>query len=372
MAQKSSPPKSATARKGTAATKSTVKPVRRQAAKKSTRPAKQPAAPAAPPPARRAVFIDVENTSGESDLLKVIDHLQIDRKAQPTELYALGNWKSVGARVARMLAGHGAQLIHSAPAVGVRDWSDLWIAVAAGRWLATAAPGDLLDIVSDDRAFDAVGDAAAAAGVLFRRTSYRAISGAAPAPAASAATEARPRRRRRGGRGRRAPLVQHPAAPEAPLAATSAPITAPAAAVSDEEAHGASHEQISATLARLAGGTSRWINLDALANALKTEGFTRPPGSPRLVTRLRRMKDVEVSANGMVRLVGSGAELPAAPRAELLAEALPEALAAPPAEPAGRASAPPRRPRRRGGRGRRRPRAETPAAVPPPHEDSAR
>src|SRR5512143_598063 len=211
MAKKASPKKSATAKKRTPTTKSQVKQPRRQAAKKSTRRAKQPAAAAVPPATRRAIFVDVENTSGEADLLKVLDHLSIDRKAQPTELYALGNWKSVGTRVARMLAGLGAQLIHSAPAVGVRDWSDLWIAVAAGRWLATAAPGDVLDIVSDDRAFDAVGDAAAAAGVVFRRTSYRTIpSAAAPLPAAAP----RPRRRRRGGRGRRPPLA-HPSATHA-------------------------------------------------------------------------------------------------------------------------------------------------------------
>jgi hypothetical protein len=360
MAKKASPKKPAPAKKRTATTKARVTPARRQVAKKSTRPTKQPAA-ASPPPARRAVFIDVENTSGESDLLKVVDHLQIDRKAQPTELYALGNWKSVGTRVARMLAGLGAQLIHSAPAVGVRDWSDLWIAVAAGRWLATAGPGDVLDIVSDDRAFDAVGDAAAAAGVVFHRTSYRAIPGGAPA---AAAPEARPHRRRRGGRGRRAPAVPHrPSSPEPQSTRSAAPAPiAPPPAVSDEEAHAASHAQISATLARLAGGTSRWINLDALANALKTEGFTRPPGSPRLVTRLRRMKDVEVSANGMVRLVSGGAEPPAAP--------LTGSPAGSPAEHTADAGTPPRRPRRRGGRGRRRPRAETAAAAPAPLDDT--
>jgi len=255
-------------------------------------------------------------------------------------LYALGNWKSVGTRVARMLASLGAQLIHSAPAVGVRDWSDLWIAVAAGRWLATAAPGDVLDIVSDDRAFDAVGDAAAAAGVVFRRTSYRTIPSTVAPPVQA---EERPRRRRRGGRGRR-PSLAHPSPTHithpTPTAAHEAPPPS-APHISDEEAHAASHEQISATLARLAGGTPRWINLDALANALKAEGFTRPPGSPRLVTRLRKMKDVEVSANGMVRLVSGATE----PHAEETAAAVP----------------PTRRPRRRGGRGRRRPAATTTA-----------
>lgn len=330
-------------------TKSKTAPAKRVAPKKSGRPAKKVAA--APQVARRAVFVDVENTSSESDLLNVLDHLKIDRKAQPTELYALGNWKSVGTRVARTLASLGAQLVHSAPAVGVRDWSDLWIAVAAGRWLAGAAPGDVIDIVSDDRAFDAVGDAAAAAGVVFRRTSYRTIpSAAAPAPAAE---QPRPRRRRRGGRGRRPPLP-HPSPAHPPHAAPTAAPESPEPEtrhVSDEEAHGASHEQISATLARVAGGTSRWINLDALANALKMEGFTRPPGSPRLVTRLRKMKDVEVSANGMVRLASGVAETPVEPTASAASAA--------------------RRPRRRGGRGRRRPRTDTPAAEPAPSGDGA-
>jgi len=280
------------------------------AAKRRTRPATEPPTPpvpSAPAVARRGVFIDVENTSSEDDLQRVLDHLKIDRKTQPTELYALGNWKSVGIRVARMLAGLGAQLIHSAPAPGVRDWSDLHIAVAAGRWLATAGPRDELDIISDDRAFDAVGDAAAASGVTFRRISYRTLIGAGTHPTAPA--EARPRRRRRGGRGRGSraagqlrrapePAVTRPVPPPAP--SEEAP---PRPATAEEAAHAASHEQIRAALAKLSGGTTRWINLDALANLLRGEGFVRPPGSPRLITRVRRIKDVEVSPNGMVRLV---------------------------------------------------------------------
>jgi hypothetical protein len=251
--------------------------------------------------------------------------------------------------VARMLASLGAQLMHSAPAVGVRDWSDLWIAVAAGRWLATAVPGDILDIVSDDRAFDAVGDAAAAAGAVFRRTSYRTVPGAAAA--APPAAEPRPHRRRRGGRGRRPLPIRPPTThePQPALSAAPEPLAPPARHLSDEEAHGASHEQISAILARLAGGTPRWINLDVLTTALKAEGFTRPPGSPRLVTRLRRMKDVEVSPNGMVRLASGVAE--------------------PPAESPTSTSEPPRRPRRRGGRGRRRQATAHPAAEPTPSMD---
>jgi len=48
--------------------------------------------------------------------------------------------------------------------------------------------------------------------------------------------------------------------------------------------------------------------LDALANALKALGFSRPPGSPRLITRLRRIRGLEVSRSGQITLVDAGAE----------------------------------------------------------------
>ena len=42
-----------------------------------------------------------------------------------TDFIAVGNWRVIGHDTGRLLARHGAQLVHSAPAVGVRDWSDL-------------------------------------------------------------------------------------------------------------------------------------------------------------------------------------------------------------------------------------------------------
>jgi len=48
------------------------------------------------------------------------------------------------------------------------------------------------------------------------------------------------------------------------------------------------------------------VTLDALSNALKSRGFRRPPGSPRLITRLRNLKGIEVTRNGIVRLLESG------------------------------------------------------------------
>jgi len=105
----------------------------------------------------------------------LIDHLQLAERTLRTRVFAIGNWRVIGAETARLLARHGAELIHTAPQAGVPDWSDLRIAVAAGVWLGDARPGDDIAIISDDRAFDAVGDVAAGLGVRFRRLSYRSL-----------------------------------------------------------------------------------------------------------------------------------------------------------------------------------------------------
>lgn len=254
---------------------------------------------------RRTIFIDVENTSDEAELAAALDQLAIDRLAQPTDIVAVGNWRVAGQRMGRRLAALGVQLVHSAPATGVRDWSDLWIAVAAGMRIGRGEPGDTLEIISDDKAFDAVGDAAASLGIAFRRIALHKPRAAAPV----AATKA-PRRRRRGGRGARAAVDSggvHARAATAPAPAPADPVAAPSPApappaVGEVEPHTASHEQILEIIDRLAkGDRNRWVNLDVLANELKKEGFGRPPGSLRLVTRLRKFADVEVSPSGAVR-----------------------------------------------------------------------
>jgi hypothetical protein len=65
----------------------------------------------------------------------------------------------------------------------------------------------------------------------------------------------------------------------------------------------------------------RAVSIDAVANALKSRGFQRPPGSPRLVTRLRRIREILVSQSGTITLADD------APPAES-----PSRLAAPPVE----------------------------------------
>ena len=320
-----------------------------------------PAPPSLPAGPRRAVFIDVENTSSEADLLRIMETLEIDLTSGRTEVVAVGNWRVAGQQLGRTLAQRGAQLVHSAPAPRVPDWSDLWIAVSAGMWLGRSRPGDRIDIVSDDRAFDAIGDAAARLGVAFRRISYRthatadgAAAGAATSVVGRARAGGRRRRRRRGGGDKTG------AAPAGAAAMHSA-----AAGALEEEPQSASQDHIRATIARLtAGDPERCVNLDALSVALKAEGFQRPAGSPRLVTRLRRLKDVEVLPSGRVRLVGAAAEIATAALAagQGAVVAVDEAGAARPGAdgaPHDQTGVPPskRRARRRGGGRRRRAKA---------------
>jgi hypothetical protein len=337
------------------------------------------------PEYRRAIFFDVENTSRAQHIARMIDHLRIDRRGFRTEFVAVGNWRVIGHDTARLLAQHGAHLVHSAPSVGVRDWSDLRIAVAAGAWLASARPTDVIEIVSDVRAFDAVGDVAASLGITFRRLSYRTLAGAPaeeiapPAPERGAgeshaprshAGEQRYRGRRRGRRG-------HGAAPPARAASPVLPAGPPRTSTATDggrpggEPHTAPHDEIVAVvrdLMRAAAG--RAVSIDTVANALKSHGFSRPPGSPRLITRLRRIKEIEVSRSGMITLVSSDAGGDDAERREIAAieaeEILPDTEGPEPGnekietpQPADGAPAGRRRRRRggrrRGGRGRSRP-----------------
>jgi len=315
-------------------------------------PAPEPERPR--PSIRRAIYFDVENSSRADHVARVLDHLGIDRLTRATELVAVGNWRVVNNDTARLLAERGAHLVHSAPSVGVRDWSDLRIAVSAGVWLAAARPGDQLEIITDDQAFDAVGDVATSLGVGFRRLSYRAVAGAAaePLPEQARAREPRSRRRRRGGRrGRREEAAPSPPATAAtPVANGSEPAG---------EGHTAPHDELLAVARELlARAPERTVSIDALSNALKARGFRRTPGSPRLITRLRRIKELEVGRTGAVRLVEPGpAEEPAAHGTEEAETAERSAGEPEAASAAADAASPPtpgkRRRRRRGGRRRR-------------------
>ena len=276
-----------------------------------------PPEPERPRPAkRRAVFFDVENTSRPEHISRVVDHLALDWSSWRTDLIAVGNWKVIGRDTARLLARYGAHLVHSAPSVGVSDWSDLRIGVAAGVWLAGARPGDVLEIVTNDRAFDAVGDVAASLGIAFRRLSHQAVGGAAPLPELEAAPAAESGSRRRGRGRRRRGWREGPPAPShaQPAPRPPAPIMPAPSAVADTEtsaAHTAPHDEIIAVVHDLMDrAPGRAVTLDALANALKARGFSRTPGSPRLITRLRRIREITVNRAGVITLHPMDAAVP--------------------------------------------------------------
>jgi hypothetical protein len=304
------------------------------------------------------VFFDVENTSRPEHIARVIQHIALDWQARGTELVAVGNWRVIGHETARLLAQRGAHLVHSAPSVGVRDWSDLRIAVAAGVWLAGARPGDVLEIVTDDQAFDAVGDVAASLGVGFRRLSYRALAGIAGELPAEEAAGGAPRSSRRG-RGRRRSSWREGQARQ-PTRHEHAPAPAPVNGTT------APHDEILFVVQELLSVSPAGITLDALSNALKARGFRRPPGSPRLITRLHRIKELTVNPGGMIRLVDGGEPPPAVEVEPADAQEPPATTeAAPSPEAAPGANGAPRRRRRRGGRRRRGRGQGVPAPAPP-------
>ena len=149
-----------------------------------------------------------------------------------------------------------------------------------------------------------------------------------------------------------------------------------------QEPHTAPHDEIIGLVRELLASAPGGVSLDALANALRERGFSRPPGSPRLITRLRRIKELDVGRSGTIRLIGNGADPIVSGGAALALEASPPpAVVEAPAEssadvdaestaaPAAATGEPPppdgapRRRRRRGGRRRRGRRNNGPASV---------
>jgi hypothetical protein len=151
----------------------------------------------------------------------------------------------------------------------------------------------------------------------------------------------------------------------------------PVAPPVSQEPHTAPHDEIIGLVRELLASAPGGVSLDALANALRERGFSRPAGSPRLITRLRRIKELDLGRSGTIRLVGNGAEPVVPGGAALALEAVVEApaessadvdaeSAAAPAAATGEPTPPegaPRRRRRRGGRRRRGRRNNGPATA---------
>src|SRR5262249_31539394 len=131
----------------------------------------------------------------------------------------------------------------------------------------------------------------------------RGAGRAAPpgAPRGPRATAAGAAAGRRGGRrgGRASP------APAAPRPSEGARVDTEAGA------HTAPHDEVVEVVRELAQRSSNGaVLIDTVARALKERGFSRPPGSPRLITRLRRIRELAVSRAGMITLTRAGAPAP--------------------------------------------------------------
>jgi hypothetical protein len=106
------------------------------------------------------------------------------------------------------------------------------------------------------------------------------------------------------------------------------------------------------------------VTLDQLANGLRERGFRRTPGSPRLITRLKRIKELDVNRSGLIRLVDEAGSRPSPVVHEAADEPIDiepedddvngaEETEGTPVEAGTAEGGPRRRRRRRGGRRRR-------------------
>ena len=381
----------------------------------------------------------------------MLAHLALDFTRGGVELMAVGNWRVIGHEPARLLA----------PRVPTWSTARRRPACATGAISASRSRraygsrernrATCIEIVSDDRAFDAVGDVAASLGITFQRLSYRRLvkeeapeivpPEPSPPPRSESGGDGRGRRRRwRGGRDRRGPGGRPPSEPRPQPRAESPPAPRPhvpaeprgarrepatehrevrrqpvPAAVhvstrplgrlpypppsfrdasrtgsSSEEAesgqaepeqtelgqaepegfkpHTAPHDEIVSVVQELVEhAAERRVSIDTLANALKARGFRRPSGSPRLMTRLRRIREIVVSPTGMISLASTppaasagaaSGDAPADTPEDTVddgADSEDEAPTAEPVTPGPSGQTRRRRRRRRGGRGGRRP-----------------
>jgi len=89
---------------------------------------------------------------------------------------------------------------------------------------------------------------------------------------------------------------------------TPRPAIAAAVVEDDANAHTAPHDELIDVVRDLMHTAPGGVTLDQLANALRERGFRRTPGSPRLITRLKRIRDIDVNRNGLIRVGGEPVE----------------------------------------------------------------
>jgi hypothetical protein len=124
----------------------------------------------------------------------------------------------------------------------------------------------------------------------------------------------------------------------------TAPAPPPAAARVADEPHTAPHDEIIEVVRDLIKRSRDGrVLIDTVARELKARGFGRTPGSPRLITRLRRIKEITVSQTGMMTMADEAGSAGGHSRPAPVSDAAPVSHAAPISEaaPAPVAAAPP-------------------------------
>lgn len=131
------------------------------------------------------VIFDVENSSRVEHVTGLVEHLGLATLDGRTALLAVGNWAVVAQETARILARHGGTADAQRTEAAREGLDRPPYRGGCGLLARDRAARRPAQIVTDDQAFDAVGDVASGYGVLFERLAFRdllARAAVAPVP----------------------------------------------------------------------------------------------------------------------------------------------------------------------------------------------
>ena len=150
------------------------------------------------PTARHLLVVDVDESSGVDEIARLLADLEPRILRADTELLAVGDWRALVDEAAALLVRRGVRLVPSAPHLDRGSRRGVPIAVAIGLWLSGSAPGAALEILSEDHAFDTVGEVATSRGAIFRRLPWpQSVARSGAAGGQPTRDQARPKSRRR-------------------------------------------------------------------------------------------------------------------------------------------------------------------------------
>jgi len=118
------------------------------------------------------VLLDIGESTGVAAIASALDDLGSQSLNSDGAVLAVSAGCTLDPEAALLLARRRVRSIPVRPEPGSGIRRGVALAVAAGLWLSSSKPGDLLEIVSDDLIFDTVGNVATGRGAVFRRVPY--------------------------------------------------------------------------------------------------------------------------------------------------------------------------------------------------------